>query len=100
MPTHVHTCASDRELEDELATAFRDAQAAGADALVIAFPTNAKLSRELVPVIVALARGSATLTAIALVHESPRLSFVASSLALQLPGVRVRSAGSVDTAGL
>ncbi|OGQ25416.1 MAG: hypothetical protein A2138_26540 [Deltaproteobacteria bacterium RBG_16_71_12] len=100
MPTHLHTCAADRPLDDELAAAFQDAQASGADALVVVFPGDARLSRELVPVIVGLARRATALTAIALVHESPTLSFVASSLALQLPGVRVRSAATVETAGL
>ncbi|MBI1948865.1 MAG: hypothetical protein HYS27_24475 [Deltaproteobacteria bacterium] len=100
MPTHHYLCAADRPLDDELVAAFRGAQVAGADALVVVFPGEAKLSRELVPVIVALARGAPGLTALALVHESPTLSFVASSLALQLPGVRVRSAANVETAGL
>lgn len=100
MTTHHHTCAAERPLDDELAVAFRDALTAGADAIVVVFPAGAKLGRELVPVIAALARGAPVLTAIALVHDNPTLSFVASSLALQLPGVRVRSAATAETAGL
>jgi TRAP-type C4-dicarboxylate transport system permease small subunit len=98
--THVHTCAADTPLEDELAAAFRDALAVGVDALVVVFPPDAKLTRELVPGIVTLARTAPALTALALVHTSPTLSFIASSLALQLPGIRVRSAASPETAGI
>lgn len=100
MPTHLHACDAERALDDELAAAFRAATAAGADALVVVLPTEARPTRELVPVIMALARAAPTITALALVHASPTLSFVASSLALHLPGVRVRSAATVDTAGL
>ena len=100
MATHLHTCDEERPLEGEVAAAFREAQAAGADAIVVVFPAGAKLTRELVPVIASLSRDAPALTAIALVHESPTLSFIASSLALQLPGVRVRSAAPVETAGL
>ncbi len=100
MPTHLFTCATDRDLDDELAAAFRAAAAASADALVVVIPAEARPTRELVPVIVALARATPAVSALALVHGSPTLSFVASSLALQLPGVRVRSAATVETTGL
>ena len=100
MTTHVHSCDALRPIDDELAAAFSAAQAAGASALVVVFPADAKLTRELVPRIAGLAHAAPTLTALALVHESPNLSFIASSLALQLPGVRVRSAASADTTGL
>jgi hypothetical protein len=98
--THVHTCTAERALDDELAAAFRDAQAAAAHTLVVVFPASTRLTRELVPAMVALARAAPDVTALALVHDSPNLSFIASSLALQLPGVRVRSAMSVDDTGL
>lgn len=100
MTTHLHTCAEERPLDDEVTAAFRAAQAAGIDAIVVVFPAGARLTRELVPLIASLSRDTPALTAIALVHESPTLSFIASSLALQLPGVRVRSAATAETAGL
>ena len=100
VPTHLHTCATDASLDDELSAAFRGAAGAGADALVVVLPAEARPSRELVPVIAALARATPAVSALALVHGSPTLSFLASSLALQLPGVRVRSAATVETAGL
>lgn len=100
MATHLHTCDAQRPLDEELAAAFRKAQAAEASALVVVFPADARLTRELVPTLVALARQAPSVAALALVHESGNLSFIASSLALQLPGVRVRSAASAETAGL
>ena len=100
MATHLHTCDAQRPLDDELAVAFRDAQAAGASAVVVVFPTDAKPTRELVPTIVALVRQAPAIGALALVHDSANLSFIASSLALQLPGVRVRSAATAESTGL
>lgn len=100
MATYVHTCGAERHLEEELAVAFAQAVAAGANALIVVFPAEARLSRELVPTIAVIARQAPSITALGLVHDSPTLSFIASSLALQLQGVRVRSATTADTTGL
>ena len=41
VPTHLHTCATDASLDDELSAAFRGAAGAGADALVVVLPADA-----------------------------------------------------------
>jgi hypothetical protein len=77
--------------DDTTRRAFSRFASAGDSTCVIVFAPSAAPSRDLVPTVVEALRESAYVKQLGLVHQSPLLGFLASSIVLQVPGVEVRA---------
>ncbi len=95
--TTVHV-APDADPISALRDAVRRAVQAATPAVSLVFPPDARPGREMIDALVeeagALARG----TELTLVHPSPSIGFLVSSVSLRLPHVRVLAAASVREA--
>lgn len=77
--------------------AFSESRAAMAEAVALRFPEGA-FDRTATDVIAAAAAGHDHVKHLVLVHPSPLLGFVASSLNLRVTQARVQSASDLDSA--
>jgi hypothetical protein len=92
--THFH-CQADAPIDAEIERAFEQARQAQLRSIILVLPPELAVNRELVAPIVAGVHTVATLEELALVHPNALLGFIASSIALQAPRTRIRSASTI-----